>query len=790
MKKMLRVLTMTGCIWGAVSASVAQENPENPNEVSSASVELFVAPAGNDANSGTKSEPFATLERARYAIRERKKQPGGLPAGGVTVYLRGGIHRRTATFTLNVADSGIPGAPVVYQAFPGEKVVLVGGVVIPFEALKPISDPERQARIVDPEAAKKILEVDLRALGVTDVGQLSRRGFHRAQELSKRPPAELFVDGVPQTLARWPNAGETVRMGEILDPGPLSLDPKLLTRFNYRIKGNEVLAARMEKELGRDVMDELLREIPGSKRHDLAELMPFSSGLGVRSPDLHKRGGTFRFDYDRPLKWLDSQDIWVSGVFGFSWEYSHNQVALIDREDRTITLRYGEMSGIVKNWFADFHYFENVFEEIDLPGEYYIDRETMKLYFYPPGTMAEGGKKSELMLSILDRPVVEFAGASNIVFRGLNIAGGRSDGVVISESRGVLLADLMVHSVAGGGVVIHDSFDSGLEHCEISHVGGRGVLLGGGDWPTLTPGGNFVDRCVIHDFAYRDKAYHPGVEFGARSVGNRATGNQIYNGPHGGIDFRGNDHLIQGNQLHSLCREFLDFGAIYANAGGNPMDRGTKIIGNYIHDIRPDARYGIIGIYLDVAVWSTEVRNNIISNVGGYGIYLKGHYLVAENNFIHNVPTACRGSLLDILSPERLNQTFTKYPPGEVPHYEKYPELLHFWEDIEKYGRSSGFLNLFANNVIFDPGGILTTPNGVDGGVTDYATGTDESLTVIPRADNNLVLKEDPGFTDWKAGDFRYIGNDHELKKRLAFVNELFDAKGRFVPAAEAGLRR
>jgi len=62
----------------------------------------YVAIGGADTNPGTRELPFATLERARNVIRELKKEPGGLPSGGVTVLLGGGIHPRTSTFELRI----------------------------------------------------------------------------------------------------------------------------------------------------------------------------------------------------------------------------------------------------------------------------------------------------------------------------------------------------------------------------------------------------------------------------------------------------------------------------------------------------------------------------------------------------------------------------------------------------------------------------------------------------------------------------------------------------------------
>ena len=54
-----------------------------------AKADLFVSPAGSDANPGSKTKPFATLERARDTVRELIRA-GKVPQPGLTVWLRGG----------------------------------------------------------------------------------------------------------------------------------------------------------------------------------------------------------------------------------------------------------------------------------------------------------------------------------------------------------------------------------------------------------------------------------------------------------------------------------------------------------------------------------------------------------------------------------------------------------------------------------------------------------------------------------------------------------------------------
>src|ERR1041385_3107729 len=78
--------------------------------------ELYVATNGNDANAGTRAKPFATLERARDAVRQLRRE--SKPAkSGVTVWLRGGDYIRTNALELIAADSGTPASPIVWGPF-------------------------------------------------------------------------------------------------------------------------------------------------------------------------------------------------------------------------------------------------------------------------------------------------------------------------------------------------------------------------------------------------------------------------------------------------------------------------------------------------------------------------------------------------------------------------------------------------------------------------------------------------------------------------------------------------
>lgn len=176
-------------------------------------IDLYVAADGDDAAEGTIEAPLATLEGARDRVRARRETEGD-PAGGFVVWLREGVYERDASFELTAEDSGTATSPLVFAAFPGEVVRLVGAIRLDPEAFAPVTAegaPALWARL-DPAAQGHLLALDL--AGVTDdFGELSPRGF--GTWTGGPAPLELFVDGERMQLARWPDAAEAFPWSEV-----------------------------------------------------------------------------------------------------------------------------------------------------------------------------------------------------------------------------------------------------------------------------------------------------------------------------------------------------------------------------------------------------------------------------------------------------------------------------------------------------------------------------------------------------------------------------------------------
>jgi hypothetical protein len=89
--------------------------------------DFYVATTGNDINPGTQEKPFATLDRARQAVREKIAQGLKQP---LTVLIHGGEYTLAETLLFGLADSGTKECPVTYAAYPGETPVLSGGQAV------------------------------------------------------------------------------------------------------------------------------------------------------------------------------------------------------------------------------------------------------------------------------------------------------------------------------------------------------------------------------------------------------------------------------------------------------------------------------------------------------------------------------------------------------------------------------------------------------------------------------------------------------------------------------------
>lgn len=512
---------------------------------------FYVATDGNDTWKGTQDEPFATLERARDAIRQ---SGGNRQTNSASVILRAGRYRRNHTFLLDAQDSGHAEAPVTYKAAPNETVIIEGGSTVSPDIFKPVTDPKIRKRLLK-ETQYRVLQADLSGAGITDYGRFGPRGWGRPEIPA---PMELFIDGTPQRIARWPNEGH-IPLGTVIQSGGQSEN--------------------------------------GNNRSDSA---------------------VFHYNTDRAERWSSAEDLYIAGLFGVSWAHDTIKILHIDLDAKTMTTDGPHHYGFHQPGFLNLqtHYHVvNLLEEIELPGEYYIDRTNGILYVLPPYPL----EHSRIQLSGLADPLIHIKNASNIHIEGLIFENSRGIGIHIEAGRSIQIAGCTLRAIGRQAINISGGHQHHIISCDIYHTGRGGITLSGGNRKTLDPAEHRVRNCDIHSYNRWIQYYNPAVT--VSGVGTHLEHNHMHRAQHQAITFSGNDHVFQYNEIHHVLKDISDMGSIYI--GRNPTFAGNLIQYNFFHHLS-DYQTGGPGVqaifFDDDTVYVATVFGNVFYRTGSTGV--------------------------------------------------------------------------------------------------------------------------------------------------------------------------
>ena len=612
--------------------------------------DLYVAPDGDDGSDGSFDRPLATIEKARDLVRAMDKTG----KTGVTVALKAGEYR-VSSLLFTAEDSGSEGCPVTYCAYGDGEVILNGGVTLPRESFAAVTDEAVLARL-SPDAQKNVRCVDLFSLGVTkeQYGKLYAFGSYTMADRydgdwTGEIYCELFIDDCRQTIARYPNGTEYLYTGEVVSEG----------------QGRDSYMSTWATEGG------VLRN---------------------PEPDVYKMDKALS---DRIASWQTLEDVWMFGYFSNDWADASTPVGKVDCENLTISPAFAAMFGTKKDRP---YYFFNVLEELDAPGEWYLDRDNGLLYFWPPENFSE---RSSVELSLSTDCVIR-AEADHLTFDGLTVKGTRGDGVSVTGD-GNTLKNCLIKNVAGNALLV-TGYDNLIADNEITRTGKGGVILNGGDRETLKHANNRAENNLVHDWSEIYETYQPA--FTLNGVGNICAHNDMYNSPHEAVTYSGNDHLIEYNRIHDVNLKTDDGGAIYS---GRRWDwYGTVIRYNLIYDLGADG-HKPVGIYMDDAIAGQTVYGNIIVNAPHFGLQLGGGQdLIVHDNIVINsiTPVSFDSRALSGLSGDEDNSFYQEYKEGgriwqllyDSPWQSEawqnaYPQYRHYSDDFSDPGNRDFVLN-------------------------------------------------------------------------------------------------
>ena len=181
----------------------------------------------------------------------------------------------------------------------------------------------------------------------------------------------------------------------------------------------------------------------------------------------------FTYEGDRPTRWAKAEDAWVYGYWQFDWADSYTKVAGVDAAHHQ--LRTAPTTDLLSYTPGHRWYALNLMEELDTPGEWYLDRKTGLLYFWPPSDIRKGHPTVSLT-----RDLVRLDGVSHVALRGLTLEACRGDAVTIQGGAHNLIDHCTVRSAGNRGATIAGASDSGVRGGEITGTGEGGITLDGG----------------------------------------------------------------------------------------------------------------------------------------------------------------------------------------------------------------------------------------------------------------------------------------------------------------------
>jgi hypothetical protein len=381
------------------------------------------------------------------------------------------------------------------------------------------------------------------------------------------------------------------------------------------------------------------------------------------------------------------------GYWYYDWAYERVPIQSV-APDGTVTVqspppRYGIRA-------KQRVFIQNALSELDSPGEWYLDRGTGILYFWPPADVREGDVEVTVLPSI-----VVANNASHVQFKGLVFENVRGDAVVVNGGSGVRIEMGMIRNAGNRGAVLAGDSHA-IVDTDIHDTGDGGVVLTGGDRNTLTPGNLLVQGNQIWHFSRLAPAGRPAVWM--NGVGNIVRSNFIHDGKHSAILFFGNDHLIENNDISRVVTEAGDAGAIYI--GRSWSARGNRIRTNFFHDINNVEGLGARGIYLDDQQSGVEITYNLFVRVPRAVFIAGGRDNIVQNNeFISSAPGVyldARGTNVQKAMTDDpngpLRRTLTEVPTDGPLYRSRYPALVDLLNQQPGYPMN----NRIVQNVYFD----------------------------------------------------------------------------------------
>lgn len=215
----------------------------------------------------------------------------------------------------------------------------------------------------------------------------------------------------------------------------------------------------------------------------------------ARYPNYNEDGGHWQghapdaFSPERVSTWKDPKGAIIHVMHGYEWGDFHYVITGIDSLGNPV-LEGGHQNNRPAPMHKTYRMVENVYEELDSPGEWYFDANQSKLYYWPPSDVdLEMAEIEGVILNNLITIQGKNKPTTKITLR--NITFQHAKRTVLEEYEPLLRSDWTIYR--GGAVFLKNTEGVRIEDCEFSDLGGNAIFISGYNRKTTVRGNHIVN---------------------------------------------------------------------------------------------------------------------------------------------------------------------------------------------------------------------------------------------------------------------------------------------------------
>lgn len=450
--------------------------------------------------------------------------------------------------------------------------------------------------------------------------------------------------------------------------------------------------------------------------------------------------GIFEYLDPRVGRWADEKDAKVGGYWFWDWDDAYYSVKEIDVERRSMRVSKD------KGFRHGLRFFGlNLLCETDSPGEWYLDREEGKLYWYAPECADPSREVPATTISMLrSRFMLCLENCTRSSVEGLTFEESRGGAVSIKGGEACSVIACRMEDLGTEAMVIKGGFCHKVDGCVLRHLGAGGVTITGGDRKTLTHARHEMSNTLVEDWERFKRTYNGA--FSGEGCGIHLHHCEFRDAPSSAFSLAGNDLVAEFNIIDNVARESDDQGGfdLYLN----PSMRGIIMRYNYWKDIRGGTRYGVGGIRLDDLITGVQIYGNVFERCGSIefgGVQIHGgSENLIEDNLFFDCPFAVS---FTPYGEEEWRKTYATIQ--HLMHEEveiDSPEYLLRYPEIREFGRNID-VNIVRNNLLVDCGSLYfhaTVPQIESNNVQLRSEGRSISSFCTPEVLHPLGIKTIP----------------------------------------------